>query len=276
MDFLVKHWGHFSRFFPSAFPVANTDYLDHKKEWISRKFAICSFSLILRGRGEFLRAGKTWQVEAPCVITQWPGEYVEYGPTLPDQTWDELYIDYDADLLPKFRQCQFVDFERPVRPIEDFKALSAPIAELTLLAQSPAPEFLADRLDRVCERILLETWYTDPDCMANSDPVIHNLMVEMQKNFSKLVDCEAEARRHGMSLASFRRRWAATCKIPPSRYLQQLRIREACRLLVETHQTISEIGSAVGFLDQFYFSRRFRNETNLSPSEYRDTYRIFR
>lgn len=57
--------------------------------------------------------------------------------------------------------------------------------------------------------------------------------------------------------------------IPPIAYLNQLRQKEAARLLVQTNQPISQIGSQVGWEDAAYFARRFRAAYGLSPSAYR-------
>ncbi|MFA6288621.1 MAG: AraC family ligand binding domain-containing protein [Opitutaceae bacterium] len=76
------------------------NYIDKKTNWMRTDFHVCAFSIILRGRGEFHRLGRLWPVQAPCVITQWPGEYLEYGPAK-GETWDECYIIYKAELMER-------------------------------------------------------------------------------------------------------------------------------------------------------------------------------
>jgi AraC-like DNA-binding protein len=270
MDFSIAHWAPYPRRYPSAFPVVTVQFANHKEHWVHQAFGTCDFSLILRGRGEFLRFGKTWSVQAPCVITQWPGEYVEYGP-LAGETWDELYFVYDASLMPKFQQCGLIDLERPVWPIADWATLNVHLAEMEQLARVAVPERVVDRVDRLCEQIILSTWLP-PHNAAEGGPEMNALLAEVRRDLSRPVDLEQEAARQGMSISTFRRRWAAISDVPPARYLQQLRMREACRLLVETVRPIYEIADAVGFADEFYFSRRFRLETHLSPRDYRKTY----
>jgi len=275
MDFLVKHWAPFPRRFPAPFRVVSANYIRGKNEWVRRTFDTCNFSLILRGRGEFRRAGQTWTIQAPCVLTQWPGEYVEYGPPIPEETWDELYLIYDARLMSKFKQSRLIDPAQPVWPIGDIAAVNAQIAELETLANSQTPEAVVDRVDRVCERLILET-HLVPRLGTEGEQTIHRLIAEVQRNPGKRVDFEELAMRHGMSASTFRRQWAAAGKLPPARFLQQLRVREACRLLAETMQPINEIAHAVGFDDELYFSRRFRKEMQMAPRDYRNAYHIRR
>lgn len=53
-------------------------------------------------------------------------------------------------------------------------------------------------------------------------------------------------------------------------YLQELRIKEACRMLEHTTDMQYEIAQKVGIDDYKYFSKIFRQLKGMSPSEYRD------
>lgn len=274
MDFLVKHWGGYVRHFPSALPVTTVNYIDKKTGWMRTRFDVCAFSIILRGRGEFHRMGRLWPVQAPCVITQWPGEYLEYGPTA-GESWDECYIVYDPALMPRLHGYRLVEQSKPVWPISDLNAVREQLDEVVKLSNSPQTDGVADRVDRVCERVVLETWLTRPQLDKDAAP-LQTVLKEVRKNFASEIDFEKLAEQHGMSGSTFRRRWAEVMPAPPARYLQELRMREACRLLVETNRPIHEIAAAVGFADELYFSRRFRQELRMAPRDYRKAYQIGR
>jgi len=274
MDFLVKHWGGYARQFPSSLPVTTVNYIDQKPRWDRRRFEVCAFSLILRGRGEFHRMGKLWTVQAPCVITQWPGEYLEYGPK-EGETWDECYIVYDAALMPRLTAIKLVEMSKPVWPIQDIEAVRAQLDEVLRLSHSPQTDGVADRVDRVCERLVMETWLT-PAPVPTDMSALQAVLANLRKNPGQETDFDKLAARHGLSPSTFRRRWLEAVGKPPARYLQELRMREACRMLVETKRPIHEIAAAVGFVDELYFSRRFRQEMRLAPRDYRKAYQIGR
>ena len=274
MDFLVKHWGGYARHFPSMLPVTTTNYIDKKSNWMRTRFNVCAFSMILRGRGEFHRLGRVWTVQAPCVITQWPDEYLEYGP-VKDETWDEFYIVYAPGLMPRFHGCKLIDPARPVWPIHNLDAVRTQIDELVRLSNSPQTDGVADRVDRVCERLIVETWMT-PALVATEMSALQTLLANLRKNPGQEVDFDVLAKRHGLSPSTFRRRWSEAVGKSPARYLQELRMREACRMLVETKRPIHEIARAVGFADELYFSRRFRQELRQAPRDYRKAYQIGR
>ena len=55
----------------------------------------------------------------------------------------------------------------------------------------------------------------------------------------------------------------------PKKFLLNARIREGCTFLTQTKMTIAQIANAVGFEDEYYFSRRFRLQMGIPPSDYR-------
>jgi AraC-like DNA-binding protein len=273
MDFLTKHWAPYRRKYPALFPLVSSDFLPAKTNWLRARFDTCNFSMILRGEGRFERAGKCWPVQAPCVITQWPGEPVAYGPT--GGTWAEWYLVYDRSRLRRFRERGLVDPSKPVWPVADPASLRVHLAEFSALARSSDPEWVVDRADRIAERAILDTWLP-PGAPMEDDSEIRAAAAGLRESLSTIWDFDKLAARHGFSTTTFRRRWVEVIGTPPARYLQQLRIAEACRLLVESPLQIKAVAVAAGFEDEFYFSRRFRIEVGQSPREYRKTYRLRR
>lgn len=273
MDFLTKHWAPYRRQYPALFPLVSSDFLSAKDHWVRERFGTCNFSLILRGEGCFERAGKTWPVQAPCVITQWPGESVAYGPT--GGTWSEWYLVYDRAQFKRFQKHGLVDASKPVWPVADPASLLVHLAEFSVIARSADPAWLVDRADRIAERAILDTWLS-PDAPSEENSEIRAAVASLRENLSSDWDFSKLAAQHGFSTTTFRRRWEEAVGVPPARYLQELRIAEACRLLVETPLQIKAVAQSTGFGDEFYFSRRFRIEVGQSPRDYRKTYMLRR
>lgn len=63
----------------------------------------------------------------------------------------------------------------------------------------------------------------------------------------------------------FRRQFGSS----PVTYLNNLRIQHACRYLLATDYSISELAYRCGFYDPRYFNRLFRNLIGVTPKEYR-------
>lgn len=73
----------------------------------------------------------------------------------------------------------------------------------------------------------------------------------------------------GMSPSSLRRLFKAHTGKTPGDFLKELRLMTAARRLLTTDDRISDIAYEVGFDDQNYFSRIFKEVFGLSPSQYR-------
>jgi len=56
---------------------------------------------------------------------------------------------------------------------------------------------------------------------------------------------------------------------PPHSYLIRLRMEQAKKYLLSTHQTVSEIAALVGYDNPLYFSRLFKKHEGVSPLQYR-------
>ena len=57
-------------------------------------------------------------------------------------------------------------------------------------------------------------------------------------------------------------------------YVNNIRINESKRLLIESTLNISEIAFKVGFNTPTHFNRVFKSELQMSPSEYRETHKV--
>jgi AraC-like DNA-binding protein len=58
-----------------------------------------------------------------------------------------------------------------------------------------------------------------------------------------------------------------------SELIEELRYREACRLLKRTEKRVAAISAALGYADPSHFSRAFRRWSGMRPSQYRSSQR---
>lgn len=72
-----------------------------------------------------------------------------------------------------------------------------------------------------------------------------------------------------MSEGAFREAFVRTTGTGPRRWLEQRRMTQAARALLETDRTVAEIAQAVGYDDPYHFSRVFRRVHGVSPRGYR-------
>ena len=72
-----------------------------------------------------------------------------------------------------------------------------------------------------------------------------------------------------MSTSWFIRNFKLYTGSTPLNYILNIRISNAQSLLENTKYNITEIASITGYDNPLYFSRLFKKQTGLSPSEYR-------
>lgn len=58
----------------------------------------------------------------------------------------------------------------------------------------------------------------------------------------------------------------------PNQFINEFRLEQARKLLIETNLAIGDISSRVGFSDPSYFARKFHNLFDVLPSEIRNSH----
>lgn len=95
----------------------------------------------------------------------------------------------------------------------------------------------------------------------------------LEEHYDKRVSMTHMAKLAGLSQTHFNRSFNDMVGMPPSRFLQHLRIEKARQLLTLTERNISTIAQDIGYHDQSHFSRHFRQITSTSPRDYRMRFR---
>src|SRR5215469_3963024 len=106
----------------------------------------------------------------------------------------------------------------------------------------------------------------------HTDDNISSAQEWLHKNFAKTFSLEDPARRVGMSVRNFVRRFKQATGDSPLVYLQKLRIAAAKRMLESNHRSMQEISYAVGYQDSAFFRALFQRHTGVSPRAYRDRF----
>ncbi|MGW8180010.1 MAG: PocR ligand-binding domain-containing protein [bacterium] len=92
----------------------------------------------------------------------------------------------------------------------------------------------------------------------------------MEENFRESLTLGEVARNAFLSPAYFSHVFRQSTSTCFAHYLQQIRIREAKRLLRQTDRTVTEIAFDSGFNNLSHFNRVFRKLENSSPTQYRN------
>lgn len=110
----------------------------------------------------------------------------------------------------------------------------------------------------------------DAKAIESSDQRMLKRVVEVIENNMKdpSFGVEEMAKEIGMSRANLNRKLKAITGFPPSELIRNIRLRKAATLLLNRADSVSQIGFIVGFEDHSYFSKLFKKQFGVPPSEY--------
>ena len=92
-------------------------------------------------------------------------------------------------------------------------------------------------------------------------------------HYMETVKVEQLAKVCHFSESYFRKVFQEMKGMPPSDYLNSIRIREACRTLLNTTDNIRMVGEKCGFPSVTTFERNFKQRTGMLPSQWREKHK---
>ena len=129
-------------------------------------------------------------------------------------------------------------------------------------------------IDSLFSEILVlfqEIFRTQSGKCSDTSSVILEVERFMKKNYASPITVEDMARKFNFNASYLTRIFKKQTGESPVKYLLRLRIDEAKKLLLEHPDlSVKQISTLVGYEDQHYFSRFFKELTGLSPSDYRN------
>lgn len=100
--------------------------------------------------------------------------------------------------------------------------------------------------------------------------MIDRIVTIIQTNLSNPdFDVEMLQDQTSMSASTLYRKVKALTGMSPSKFILNIRLKQACSLLLSKVVNVSEVAYKVGFSDPKYFSSSFKKEFGMTPSEYR-------
>jgi CheY-like chemotaxis protein len=99
--------------------------------------------------------------------------------------------------------------------------------------------------------------------------LIRKAMAYIHAHYSESIAREEIAEHVGISADYLTDCFRQELGITPITYIRRYRIRQACELLQNSEQSVTQVALAVGFSDSAHFTRTFQREMNVTPRAYR-------
>lgn len=106
----------------------------------------------------------------------------------------------------------------------------------------------------------------------SSESVFDDILFYINHNYQKPLKLESLAPLFGYNSSYLGKLFSQKKGVSFNNYLDEIRVGEASKLLVETSMKVYEISAQVGYKNVDYFHQKFKKLKNMSPAEYRKSY----
>lgn len=213
------------------------------------------FIIKLRGATEYCAGEKSWLLEAGQILFVPKGSSYFIREVEPGYSY---VVNFDCDCAPAM-------FRLPVPPGMD---ISQPAEKLYNNWRKGNPYTAAAELYRLLDKTAA-VQYVSPTEKQLLEPVLDFLQQHLT---DPELDISALAPLAGVSEVYLRRIFKKQHGVSAAGYVIRQRLRLAKQLL-EENRTVAQVAAAVGYRDPLYFSRLFKKQLGLSPTEYRHQHR---
>ena len=98
--------------------------------------------------------------------------------------------------------------------------------------------------------------------------LLNEILVYINNNICSAFTVEDLCIKFSVSRSSLQNLFRTNLHISPKQYISNLKLNHAKLLIQEHNRTISEISDMLGFTSIHYFSRKFKKQYGLSPTDY--------
>ncbi|MBN2712757.1 MAG: helix-turn-helix transcriptional regulator [Planctomycetes bacterium] len=210
--------------------------------------------------------GKPHSTPFPNVVIKQPGMSHRYSV---EESREAVYFSYPAEQVEALRKVNLLP-EGSIQLFELTPRLKYLVRQMIGLMEKSRNYGVADRIDLLGVEILEELKLQgQSESMNDNRSRIMQLASYLQINFTEDLDLDELAHKFSFSRRTMFRHWANYFQMSPVRYITNLKVEEAKRLLFETEMDIASISEYLNFNEITYFCTVFKKETGFTPNEYR-------
>lgn len=235
-------------------------------ERVLRKHYILHF--ILHGKGTFRQGNESYPVTAGQAFLITPDIFCSYIADKEDP-WAYIWVEFDGLSARDYLNQAGISRSCPIytgvdQPCTEY--LSRMIDHHDSLLQVEAYLLLVfDKLISNCPQE-----HSPAYAEATSEVYVRHAMKYIDLNYWKNPTIQELANFCGINRSHLSRIFKQKTNQSPQEYLLRYRINTACTFLRATDLTLSQIATALGYADQFSFSKAFKKEKGISPSSWKE------
>lgn len=228
---------------------------------------------ITKGKGTFSSESTPEQeVSKGQLLVLFPDEWHTYAPST-KTGWNEYYIGFEGEIANMLMQENFLTKEKQVLDIginEELVSLFRRALEIAEADRTASQQYLSGIAMHIIGCLLSITQNKLYEEMDNAAQKIESAKIIMQENIFKEIDAEELSAKLGLSYSWFRKVFKEYTGYSPAKYFQELKLRKAKQMLIESPLTIKEICYELNYTSAEHFFTVFKKQTGYTPTEYRN------
>ena len=184
---------------------------------------------------------------------------------------EAFFFIYHVSLHSKLEEMG-VDLSRICWEITLSPTIMELIRELVTLFPVSQESGIADRIDTLCWRLLQEIIIcrrSTEHPETEQERKIRQIASYIQYHYKDPFDMDQLISENGMSRRTFFRHWKQFYSKTPAQQIQDLKMKEARRLLGQDQLSIADIAAELGFIDSAYFICTYRRYYGITPLQFR-------
>jgi AraC-like DNA-binding protein len=223
-----------------------------------------TLQLMTAGEVELCYDDECHTLRDTAVWPAFPGPHIRFHAAPPAHWWTHRYAAFTGPRVARWvADGLWLEQPQRLRPRKKYERLFD-----DLLQHAVRPSVLDRRAaTAILERLLIELAQDRVERQEHSEPWLHAVLQALEADFAP--DYEALARKHGMAVSTLRRRFLAATGNPIHTHTVQMRIVRARELLGESEMPVKAIAAELGYADEFFFARQFKQFTGVAPAAYR-------
>ena len=241
------------------------------RTWRSQGAKDWLLTYIYAGKGRFGYRGGELFAEANDVVCVAPDTLHDYGVEPSLESWEFFWAHFRArsHWLPYLKLSEVSPglFHLPIEPSsqEEIKQGLSDISACLASALGRREDFAMNAL----EKVLLLLSSLNPRGHSHLDPRIVKAQAYLRQKLAERITLSELAETCHLSSSRLSHLFREQLDMTPLEFLETERLERAKRLLELSTLAVQAVAAEAGFNSPFYFSRRFKRYTGLSPSEFR-------
>ena len=215
------------------------------------------------------------KIKAGDIFLLFPGEWHSYHPSS-TKGWKSYWIGFKGKNINDRVKAGFLSPEKPIYHVGYSNEIIALYEEAYKTAQEEAA-FVQQTLAGIVNHLIGKMYSLERNIILGKDSkhvdIINRARLRIRESLEDTLTIQDLAQELGVSYSSFRKLFKEHTGFAPALYQQNLKLQRAKELLSTTNESIKEIAYRLNFESPDYFSAKFKNQTGMKPSDFRNTTR---